>query len=70
MEHTPHRPRDGWIRQGQTDARAGTPYAHAPGPERHPPDADPATLAEEWSMYLAGLYLGEKDRAGATDEAA
>ncbi len=70
MEQTPRRPRGGWIRQGQRDARAGTPYAHAPGPERHPPDTDPMTLPEEWSMYLAGLYLGEKDRAAAADEAA
>ncbi len=64
------RPALGWIRRGYLDALEGVPYENAPGPERYPVDTDPASLTEPWSMYLAGLFLGEKEREDSADEAA
>lgn len=64
------RPSTGWIRRGYLDALEGVPYDNAPGPERYPVDADPASLTEPWSMYLAGLHLGTRERGASADEEA
>ena len=55
----------GWIRRGYLDALEGTPYDSAPGPERFAVDTAPETLPERWRMYLAGLYLGQREVGGA-----
>jgi hypothetical protein len=67
----PHRrPIRTWIRQGYLDGLEGTAYENAPGNERFPLDTPPGATPERWQMYLAGLFLGMRDRGWITEEAA